>query len=106
MASLIIAHEPAASRFVARLAAAGPVVGELLYTPSAQSLDIHRTFVAKEGRGLGVAAQLADAACAHAAARSLNVLATCSYISGKYFSPPPVGWAFDPHTRIATRELQ
>jgi predicted GNAT family acetyltransferase len=106
MASLIIAHEPAAKRFVARLAAAGPEIGELLYEHTHDKLDLQHTFVAKDGRGLGVGARLADAACAHAAAQNLRVLASCSYISDKYFAPPPAGWAYDAASKLATRQLQ
>ena len=101
-ATLLISHEAAAQRFVARLAAGAAEVGELTYAASRTQLDLQHTFVAPSGRGLGVGARLADAACAHAKSQSLAVLASCSYISDKYFLTPPAGWAYDKATKVAT----
>ncbi len=102
MAAVLISHEAAARRFVARLAAGAAEVGELTYAASRTQLDLQHTFVNPSGRGLGVGARLADAACAHAQAESLSVLASCSYISDKYFASPPAGWAYDKATKVAT----
>ena len=100
-AALLITHEAAAQRFVARLAAGAAEVGELTYRISRAQMDLQHTFVAPSGRGLGVGARLADAACAHARAHSLSVLASCSYLSDKYFREPPAGWVYDKDSKVA-----
>ncbi len=101
-AQLLIAHEPAALRFVARLAAAGPEVGELTYALANAQMDLQHTFVAPSGRGLGVGAQLAAAACAHAQSQKFSLLASCSYLSDKFFLTPPPPWVYDAATKVAT----
>ncbi len=102
MAALVIAHEAAALRFVARLTAAGPELGELTYALSRSQMDLQHTFVAPSGRGLGVGAQLAAAACAHARENRFTLLASCSYLSDKFFLTPPPEWAYDKATKVAT----
>jgi predicted GNAT family acetyltransferase len=103
MAALTITHEAAALRFVARMVAAGPELGYLSYEVNSQKqMDLQHTFVAPSGRGLGVGAQLATAACEHARAQRLPILASCSYLSDKFFLTPPAGWIYDAATKVAT----
>jgi hypothetical protein len=47
-------------------------------------------------------AQLATAACEHARAQHLPILASCSYLSDKFFLTPPAEWAYDTATKVAT----
>jgi uncharacterized protein len=49
--------------------------------PAAAVMDLVHTYVPRSKRGQGLAARLCDAAFAHARARGMRVLPTCSYIS-------------------------
>jgi predicted GNAT family acetyltransferase len=98
---MLIAHEAAAQRFVARLVAAGPEIGYLEYALSKKTMDLQHTVVKEDGRGKGVGAKLADAACLYAAEHKYSVLASCSYLSDKYFLSPPPGWVYEASTKVA-----
>jgi len=50
-------------------------------SPAAAVMDMVHTYVPRSKRGQGLAARLCDAAFAHAPARGMRVLPTCSYIS-------------------------
>jgi predicted GNAT family acetyltransferase len=98
---MLVAHEAAAQRFVARLVAAGPEIGYLEYALSRNKMDLQHTVVNEAGRGKGVGAKLADAACLYAAEQKFTILASCSYLSDKYFLNPPSGWQYDAATKTA-----
>jgi predicted GNAT family acetyltransferase len=101
---MLIVHEAAASRFVARLVAAGPELGELTYVlqESPKLMDMQHTFVAAAGRGQGVGAKLADAASQWARESRYSILASCSYLSDKYFpATPPAGFVYNAATKVA-----
>jgi predicted GNAT family acetyltransferase len=101
-AALLIQHEAAAQRFVARLTAAGPELGELTYVLAKAQMDLQHTFVAPSGRGMGVGARLAEAACEHARSQRYSLLASCSFLSDKFFvANCPPGWSYDAKSKCA-----
>nr|ACG45083.1 hypothetical protein [Zea mays] len=57
--------------------------------PAAAVMDLVHTYVPRSKRGQGLAARLCDAAFAHARARGMRVLPTCSYISDTYLPRNP-----------------
>ncbi|CAD6260860.1 unnamed protein product [Miscanthus lutarioriparius] len=58
-------------------------------SPAAAVMDMVHTYVPRSKRGQGLAARLCDAAFAHASARGMRVLPTCSYISDTYLPRNP-----------------
>jgi predicted GNAT family acetyltransferase len=73
-----VAHEPAASRFVAQLPEGAAV---LIYRmKSDRIMDVLSTHVPEAARGQGVGAGLVAAALAHARDHELRVIPTCWYV--------------------------
>ena len=60
--------------------------------PSPAVMDMVHTYVPRSKRGQGLAARFCDAAFAHARARGMRVLPTCSYITVRdpLFSSAPL----------------
>jgi len=60
--------------------------------PAAAVMDMVHTYVPRSKRGQGLAARFCDAAFAHARARGMRVLPTCSYITVRdpLFSSAPL----------------
>jgi len=84
---LVISHDAAAAQFEARAgASSGPVLAYLQYTlsPTERVVDFCHTFTAPEARGVGLAAQVTDAAMAWAKAGGLRVVPSCTYVHGPY----------------------
>ena len=88
------------TRFVARMDSME--LGELLYVIKGNAIYLEHTFVAPEGRGKGIGDLLVNAACNEAIQKKYRVIASCSFISDKYFLKPPTGWTYDPKTKTAT----
>ncbi|KAG2565122.1 hypothetical protein PVAP13_7NG025400 [Panicum virgatum] len=57
--------------------------------PSPAVMDMVHTYVPRSKRGQGLAARFCDAAFAHARARGMRVLPTCSYITDTYLPRNP-----------------
>ncbi len=74
-----IQHKPAAQAFDLRLDGHHC---ELLYELQGGVMRIHHTGVPPALEGRGLAAQLAQAALAHARAQGWQVLPSCSYVRG------------------------
>ena len=90
-------------RFVARLDSVE--LGELLYVMKGNAMDLQHTFVSSSGRGKGIGNLLVDAACDEAKQKKHSVIASCSFISDKYFLTPPLGWTYDAKTKTASFTL-
>ena len=76
-APLDIHHEPAAHRFVARVAGVEAVLEYA--TLNAKTLDYHHTFVPPALRGGGVASQLTEYALRYARDNGFKVRPTCPF---------------------------
>ncbi|TVU14477.1 hypothetical protein EJB05_37948, partial [Eragrostis curvula] len=57
--------------------------------PSPAVMDVVHTYVPRSKRGQGLAAQLCDAAFAHARGNGMRVVPTCSYVSDTYLPRNP-----------------
>ncbi|ATC63155.1 GNAT family N-acetyltransferase [Nibricoccus aquaticus] len=75
---MTIAHEPAASRFIARLPEGDSVVE---YSLTGDAVVFTHTLVPAALRGRGIAEALVRAALAWASGENLHVGATCSYVA-------------------------
>jgi predicted GNAT family acetyltransferase len=78
---LNIQHDPAGQRFFVKMEGFEAV---LMYRRSNGEIDLYHTYVPEVFRGRGVAEQLCRAAFEYAKAEGLQVVPSCSYISGAY----------------------
>jgi predicted GNAT family acetyltransferase len=76
--ALTVTHNPAAQRFEATVEG---LLCQVAYRPIGPVLDIVHTGVPPALEGRGIAAQLVQAALAHARTHGLKVQPTCSYVA-------------------------
>lgn len=76
--ALTVLHNPAAQRFEVTV---DGLLCQAAYRPVGDVLDIFHTGVPPALEGRGIAAQLVQAALAHARAHGLKVRPTCSYVA-------------------------
>jgi predicted GNAT family acetyltransferase len=78
-AALDISHEPAAHRFVARIAGVEAVLE--YETLDGNTLDYYHTFVPPALRGGGIASQITEYALRHARDNRMRVRPTCPFVA-------------------------
>lgn len=81
-----VVHDEAQHRFCARLEGYEAC---LMYRRAGAKVDLYHTYVPEVFRGRGIAEQLCRAAFEYAKAQQLQVIPSCSYISGAYLKRHP-----------------
>ena len=81
-----VKHEATASRFVINQEGQEAF---LQYRISSGTIDLTHTFVPEALRGKGLAEKLCYAAFEYAKQQNLNVIPSCSYVSGAYLKRHP-----------------
>ena len=90
---IAVEHDPALSRFVARLEGQEAVLKYRLQGPV---MDVYHTYVPPVFRGRSIAERLCRTAFEHAKAHGLTVIPSCPYVAETYLKRHP---EYEPLTR-------